>query len=457
MSIQIGSSIPLVVEKRVTEMVKPSKHIPQQTLSLSTLDNDSYNDVIYKLCYVFNAKNVVDDDDDDASAESLLREALSDLLVYYYPLSGSLKRQETDRKLQLSCGGDEGGVPFTVATSENVELSSLNNLENIDSDTALKFLPELHVENDGYRPFALQVTKFGCGGFVLGMAMSHAMCDGYGEGHIMCALTELAGGKKKPALTPVWERERLVGKPEDDDQPPFLPDGETAASPYLPTDDWVTEKINIRADSIKRLKEVTLKEHDFSNDTITTFEVIGAYLWKSRVKALNLDRDGVTVLGLSVGIRDVVDPPLPDGYYGNAYIDMYVPLTAREVEESPISDIVNLIKEAKRKACDQDYLQEELANTEKIIKMNLTIKGKKDGLFCLTDWRNIGIFGSMDFGWNEPVNVVPVVPPETARMVNMFMRPSRLEPAHMVGGVQIVVTLPRIAMVKFKEEMKALE
>ncbi|XP_019083733.1 PREDICTED: spermidine sinapoyl-CoA acyltransferase-like [Camelina sativa] len=289
------------------------------------------------------------------------------------------------------------------------------------------------------------------------MAMTHAMCDGYGEGHIMCALTELAGGKKS-TLTPVWERERLVGKPEDDDQPPFLPGGDTAASPYLPTDDWVTEKINIRADSIRRLKEATLKEYGFSNEVLTTFEVIGAYLWKSRVKALNLDRDGVTVLGLSVGIRDVVDPPLPDGYYGNAYIDMYVPLTAREVEESPISDIVNLIKEAKRKAHDKDYLQEELANTEKIIKMNLTIKGKKDGLFYLTDWRNIGIFGSMDFGWNEPVNMVPVVPSETARMVNMFMRPSRLElEPDMVGGLQIVVSLPRIAMVKFKEEMKALE
>jgi len=204
------------------------------------------------------------------------------------------------------------------------------------------------------------------------------------------------------------------------------------------------------------LKEATLKEYDFSNETITTFEVIGAYLWKSRVKALNLDRDGVTVLGLSVGIRNVVDPPLPDGYYGNAYIDMYVPLTAREVEEFTISDIVKLIKEAKRNAHDKDYLQEELANTEKIIKMNLTIKGKKDGLFCLTDWRNIGIFGSMDFGWDEPVNIVPVVPSETARTVNMFMRPSRLE-SDMVGGVQIVVTLPRIAMVKFKEEMEALE
>ncbi|KAL1212192.1 Spermidine sinapoyl-CoA acyltransferase [Cardamine amara subsp. amara] len=151
----MASLIPLKVEKKLTEMVKPSKHIPQQTLSLSTLDNDPYNEVIYKACYVFKAKNV---NDDDNQPESLLREALSDLLVHYFPLSGSLKRRENDRKLQLSCGGDGGGGAFTVATT-NRELSSLKNLENIDSYAALEFLPELHVDKDGYRPFALQVHK----------------------------------------------------------------------------------------------------------------------------------------------------------------------------------------------------------------------------------------------------------------------------------------------------------
>ncbi|KAJ4872491.1 Spermidine sinapoyl CoA acyltransferase [Raphanus sativus] len=447
MPTQKSSSIHLMVEKKLTEIVKPPKHIPSHTLSLSTLDNAPYNEVMYKMCYVFKARNVGYDDN---QPNYLVREALSVLLGYYYPLSGTLKRRDTDRKLQLSCGSDEDGVEFTVATA-NVKLSSLKYLENIDSDLALKFLPEVQVDKDGYPPFALQVTNFECGGFILGVALPHSMCDGYGEGHIMCALTELAGGKNMPTVTPVWERERLVGRPIENDQVPFVPEGDTASSPYLPTDDWVTEKISIRAESIRRLKEATLKEYDFSNEALTTFEVIGAYLWKSRVKALSLDRDGVTSLGLAVGIRNAVNPPLPDGYYGNAYIDIYVSLTVKEVEELTISDIVKLLKQAKRKAHDKDYLQEELTNTKSIISMNLTIKGR----FCLTDWRNIGIFGSMNFGWGEPVNIVPVVPPEIARILSIVMPASRLEPS-MVGGVQVMITLPRAAMVKFKEEMNSV-
>ncbi|KAJ4881263.1 Spermidine sinapoyl CoA acyltransferase [Raphanus sativus] len=447
MPTQKSSSIPLMVEKKLTEMVKPPKHIPSHTLSLSTLDNAPYNEVMYKMCYVFKARNVGYDDN---QPNYLVREALSVLLGYYYPLSGNLKRRDTDRKLQLSCGSDEDGVEFTVATA-NVKLSSLKYLENIDSDMALKFLPEVQVDKDGYPPFALQVTNFECGGFILGVALPHSMCDGYGEGHIMCALTELAGGKNMPTVTPVWERERLVGRPIENDQVPFVPEGDTATSPYSPTDDWVTEKISIRAESIRRLKEATLKEYDFSNEALTTFEVTGAYLWKSRVKALSLDRDGVTSLGLAVGIRNAVNPPLPDGYYGNAYIDMYVSLTVKEVEELTISDIVKLLKQAKRKAHDKDYLQEELTNTESIISMNLTIKGR----FCLTDWRNIGIFGPMDFGWGEPVNIVPMVPPEIARILSIVMPASRLEPS-MAGGVQVMITLPRAAMVKFKEEMNSV-
>lgn len=66
------------------------------------------------------------------------------------------------------------------------------------------------------------------------------------------------------------------------------------------------------------------------------------------------------------------------------------------------------------------------------------------------NWSNIGIFVSIDSKWGEQVDIVLVVPPETAKMVNMFMRASQWEPS-MVVGVQVIVTLSRNLMIVLKK------
>ena len=145
--------LPLLLEKKPLELIKPSKHTPSETLSLSTLDNDLFNEVMYATIYVFkaNEKNRTD-------PAPLLRKALSELLVYYYPLSGKLMRRESDRKLQLVFGGE--GVPFEVATAA-LNLSSLNYIENLDDQVALRLVPDIEIDYDSnisYHPLALQVA-----------------------------------------------------------------------------------------------------------------------------------------------------------------------------------------------------------------------------------------------------------------------------------------------------------
>jgi len=144
--------LPLLLEKKPVELVKPSKHTHCETLSLSTLDNDPFNEVMYATIYVFkaNGKNLDD-------PVSLLRKALSELLVHYYPLSGKLMRSESNGKLQLVYLGE--GVPFEVATS-TLDLSSLNYIENLDDQVALRLVPEIEIDYESnvcYHPLALQV------------------------------------------------------------------------------------------------------------------------------------------------------------------------------------------------------------------------------------------------------------------------------------------------------------
>jgi len=134
----------------------------------------------------------------------VIREALSKALVYYYPLAGKLKNNSAG-KLQINCTGD--GVPFLVATS-NCNLSSLHYLDGVDAEVTKQFVYDIPSEGDsGYHPLVFQVTKFSCGGFTIGMGLSHSVCDGFGAAQFFRALAELACGKSEPTVKPVWERE----------------------------------------------------------------------------------------------------------------------------------------------------------------------------------------------------------------------------------------------------------
>lgn len=153
MSNQTTRNLPLLLEMKQTELVTPSKHTPREVLSLSTLDSDVLNEDMYATIYVYkgNERNKND-------PVTLLRKALSELLVYYYPLSGKLVRGESGRKPQLVCQGE--GVPFAVATA-SLDLISLDYLEKLDDEVALRLVPEIEIDYDTdfcYHPLALQVS-----------------------------------------------------------------------------------------------------------------------------------------------------------------------------------------------------------------------------------------------------------------------------------------------------------
>lgn len=202
-----SSTSPLVVKKSQVVMVQPSKPTPEVSLSLSTLDNDPYIETLAKTIYVYAPSSKETQD-----PASLLREALSHALVYYYPLAGKLHRRSDDNRLELKCAPGEG-VPFVKATSE-CTLSSLNYLEDMDADLN-QLVPSYEAvppASGGYSVLALQVTVFACGGITLATALSHSLCDGFGASQFFKAFTEFAAGKTQPSIIPVWDRHCLTSK-----------------------------------------------------------------------------------------------------------------------------------------------------------------------------------------------------------------------------------------------------
>ncbi|KAK8601393.1 hypothetical protein V6N12_051228 [Hibiscus sabdariffa] len=187
------------VDRNDVVFVKPFKPTPSQVLSLSTIDNDPNLEIMCHTVFVYQAN--ADFDVKPKDPASIIQEALSKLLVYYYPLAGKMKR-ETDGKLLIACNADDS-VPFLVATAD-CKLSSLNHLDGIDVHTGKEFALDFSSESDGgyYHPLVMQVTKFICGGFTIALSLSHSVCDGFGAAQFFQALTESQVARTSPRLNP---------------------------------------------------------------------------------------------------------------------------------------------------------------------------------------------------------------------------------------------------------------
>ncbi|CAL5386333.1 unnamed protein product [Camellia sinensis] len=454
--------MPFMLDKKEIVLIKPSSPTPSHVLSLSTIDNTNHLEVLCQTMHVYQANikypNGNNNHESILSSHSdpvcVIKEALSRVLVHYYPLAGKLKRH-SDGKLRINCNAD--GVPFLEATA-TCDLSSLHYFDGVDVETAKHFVTDFPTrpDDEGYHPLVIQVTKFSCGGFTIGMGLSHSVCDGFGAAQFFRALAELASGKGEPSVKPVWERERLLGSPNNGLIQFLVDQASCANSPYFPVTDMIHECFNVKSESLKRLKNNLMKASD-DNNSFTVVEALGAYIWRSRVRALELNPDGKTVFFLALGIRKLLNPPLPDGYYGNAFVSSIVVLNGRDLDEGPLSKVASLIRESKEIASNNEYILKELNLLETIRELKIETDNKSGAAAVLTDWRRLNLMGEVDFGWKGAVNIIPL-PWNIDGYVdlNLLLPPFSLDET-MEGGVRVFVALPRAAMAKFKEEMSALE
>jgi spermidine dicoumaroyl transferase len=168
-------SLSLSLDTKDIVIVKPSKPTPSEILSLSTIDNDPNINILCQTIYVYKPNLDIPNDQKDPAC--VIKEALSKALVYYYPLAGKITTLD-DGKLGINCNGD--GVPF-LESNANCELSSLHYLEGIDVPTAQKLVFDNPSQDQtSPHPLVFKVTKFLCGGFTIGMGLSHSVCDGFG-------------------------------------------------------------------------------------------------------------------------------------------------------------------------------------------------------------------------------------------------------------------------------------
>ncbi|GER54782.1 GDSL esterase/lipase [Striga asiatica] len=420
--------IPIRIDK--IELVLPdSDNIPpdngQDCLYLSNLDDMVGVRAFTPTIYFYESK-----DSDEKPIFQTLKDALRKVLVPYYPFSGRL-REAKNGKLEVFFGPNQGAL--LVEAFSDIVLADLGDL-SVPNPAWIKLI-HMFPDEEPYKvvdmPLIIaQVTRFTCGGFSLGLRMCHCICDGFGAMQFLSAWARTAkAGSLVLNPKPCWDREFFL--PRD---PPKI------EFPHIEF-----KKIENGSNLIQRLFGQA-QEGGKSKFPCTTFDAMAAHVWRSWVKALDVrPLDCRLRLTFSVNARaKLMNPPLKDGFYGNALCVACAVSTVDGLTSGPLTGPAYLVHEA-RIAVSEDYVR----STVDYIDRHRPERLEFDGKLTVTQWTRFSIYELADFGWGKPLYAGPIDLTPTPQ-VCLFL-PGVGEGESGGGAMVLCICLPESACRRFGE------
>ncbi|KAL8538479.1 hypothetical protein ACS0TY_000474 [Phlomoides rotata] len=430
-----GAAFDLSVELGKPTLVPPAKETKKGLYFLSNLDQNVA--VIVRTIYCYKS-----DEKGNENAAEIIKKGLENILVYYYPLAGRLMLSN-ERKLVVDCTG-EGA--FFIEAEAKCGVQELGDLTKVDPSTLSKLVYEIPgAKNMLQMPLVVaQVTKFKCGGFILGLCVNHCMFDGISAMEFVNAWGATARGL---TLTTLPFLDRSILKARDPpkieyDHTEFLEIGNSSitSGELLDTkDELVYESFSFDVEKVDKLKKIAMEDGELIKKC-SSFEVLSAFVWRARTKALNPRPDQQTKLLFAVDGRNKLEPPLPKGYFGNAIVLTFCLCKAGDLLEKPLSHGVRLVQEA-IKMVNDGYIRSAIDYFE-VTRARPSL----DSTLLITSWTNLS-FQTTDFGWGDPFLSGPVGSPE--KEVVLFFSYGKER-----KNISVLLGLPSSAMKIFQELME---
>ncbi|KAI3943166.1 hypothetical protein MKW92_021433 [Papaver armeniacum] len=336
-----------------------------------------------------------------SSFSETIKDSLANILVYYYPFAGRLIINE-DGKLVINCTGE--GAVFVEAEAD-CYMDEIGDFESSNPKT----LPKLVYESTDAKnilevpPLAVQVTRFKCGGFVLGVSVNHCIVDGQALVEFLNSWGELARGVPltiPPFLDRNLLKERKPTKVEFiHNEYKEIEEISKNTTNLVQEEEFVFKSFVFDSARLKKLKTKAME--DGVLETCSTFEALTAYIWRARSQALKLHPDQITKLYFAVDGRDRFSPPLPKGYFGNGVMFMSSLCSAGKLLEDPLSYSVQLVQNSIKSVTDS-YIRSSIDCYEET-----RTRASLSATFLVSNWCKLS-FHTVDFGWGEPVSMGPV-------------------------------------------------
>ncbi|TKY60567.1 Omega-hydroxypalmitate O-feruloyl transferase [Spatholobus suberectus] len=412
-------------------LMPPAEETKKGLYFLSNLDQNIANQVRTVYCYKSACRGNED-------AAQVIKDSLSKVLVHYYPMAGRLVIS-SEGKLIVDC--TEEGVVFVEAEA-NCVIEDLGDLTKPDLETLGKLVYDIPGTTNILEipPLLIQVTKFKCGGFVLGVNVNHCMDDGLSAMQFVNAWGETARGLDW-TISPVLDRTILRAR-----NPPkiefahheFDEIEDVSNTRKLFDEEILYKSFCFDPDKLEQLKKKATEDGVVKK--CSTFEALTAFVWRARTEALRMHPNQQTKLLFAVDGRSRFVPPIPKGYFGNAIVLSNALCKVGELLNNPLSFTVGLIGKAIDMVTDR-YMRSAIDYVEvKRARPSLT------ATLVITAWTRIP-FHTTDFGWGKPFFFGPVSLP--GKEVILFLSHSEES-----KSINVLLGLPVSAMKKFETLME---
>ncbi|KAM1315105.1 hypothetical protein ACFX13_019026 [Malus domestica] len=336
-----------------------------------------------------------------------LKASLSLTLDIFYPLAGRLTitENEDDNTTSFSVNCNGTGAEFVHAVADVVTVADVLDPDLVPDDIVYSFFlmnGVLNYEGGVSKPLlAVQVTEL-VDGIFIGCTMNHSIVDGSSFWHFFNTWSEISRrGSTNGKLSqppPIFGREYLGGIIDLPVRIPFFQN-------QIPKTKFLAPILKQRVfhfskETIAQLKAKANSE--MGTTKISSLQALLAHLWLSVTRNQCLSTGQETMYKVLVGMRQRLQPPLPDQYLGNAVLFGIVTSSVGELLERGLGwaawDMNKMI--AAQTEHDVRKLLEDWIKNPKVpnlgsLASNSLLTGSSP---------RFDVFGN-DFGWGRPLAV----------------------------------------------------
>ncbi|KAL4575473.1 hypothetical protein LXL04_022317 [Taraxacum kok-saghyz] len=387
------------------ENIKPSSPTPQhlQTFNLSVLHQLIPSPYAPIILYYPNQDTT---NFDVHEQQDQLKISLSQTLTHFYPLAGTIKDD-----LSIDC--DDVGAYYAIA---RVNTSLIEFLKHLDLDLINRFLPcdpTFSRSSLGNYVTNVQVNVFECGGFAIGLCISHIILDGTAVANFL---------KCWAALHDTIHSQMLNSKKCKKSKEVIYPNLTTPFNPA--TNTHLRNSSMAMWGSLIKIGKCNTRRFVFHSSSIailkaeasktgiqhpTRVELVSAFLWKCVMAAYTQKRgfENPSLMTHAVNLRKRSAPTLSENTIGN--LVWLASSECKTMNNMKLHDLVDQVRGSITEI-NGEFVGKLQGDDEGVIQvMEESLKGMIDcgrnenvDFIGFTSWCKMGFY-DVDFGWGKPI------------------------------------------------------